>query len=784
MDSSHPTGGLIRRPSQNSLQGGHTDLERIELKLDALRSALAFDASPRWSEADQDPDFQSSKLDQYWRAIRMKKGMVILTAFLGLLAAFLFSLTQTPVYRAKAALEIVGVNDNFMGAKDVDPMESQGYTTDSYIQTQADILASSSLVGQAVVAAGMTKPQPPRPEGKLAELLAAAGIKRSSAPPTAAQITRAAMGNVKVTPRRGTRLIDIEYDSTSAEEAATFANKLAAVFLDYSLASRSGASRGTAALLKSELDGLEQKVRQAEGEMEAYARSKSLMFTNTGTVAEAKLSHLQTELSKAQAERIAKQSSFEMASNSPAESLPEVLDNPALREYQSKLGELRRQLAQLRSIYTPEFYEVKRTEAQIAELESLATKERSTTLDRTRNEFQSAQRREKLLSDALAAQSQLVSQQSIDAVSYNLLKGQVDTYKGLYETMLQKVKAAQVASALRTNTARIAEPAETPSQPYKPRVPVNCAVGLLTGVLGGMLLVVLRDQSDRTIRAPGDLSLHTKLAELAVIPSVNADPYLKTLRDEPAAQRTLSLAGGQPQGLAARSPELAVWRYKPTLMAETFRGLLTSILFSSRDEDTPRVLVLTSAGPGEGKSTIISNLAAAMAEVQQRVLLIDADARKPRLHDIFGLPNDRGLTSFLTSRGSLAEADMEPAILETHIPGVSVLTSGPCHESISTLLHSSRLTEMLQNLKSSYDSILIDTPPVLQVPDARILGRRADTVILVARAGRTTRDAMLAARQRFHDDGVPVLGAILNDWTPAQDLGSGYYGGDYYQSKP
>jgi capsular exopolysaccharide synthesis family protein len=314
---------------------------------------------------------------------------------------------------------------------------------------------------------------------------------------------------------------------------------------------------------------------------------------------------------------------------------------------------------------------------------------------------------------------------------------------------------------------------------------MTCGIGLMAGMMSAVMLLIMRDQADRTIKNPGDAQLFVNLPELAVIPSLSADPYLRSLPSESSSMPTRIFKNGSNRqaGLPARAPELAVWRYKSTLLAETIRGLLTSILFSTRDERSLRVLVLTSAGAGEGKSTITSNLAVAMAEVHQRVLLIDADARKPRLHSIFNLPNDAGLTTILTGHKPLTHADLESVIVKSHIPGLSVLPSGPCFDSISTLLHSARLNEILHMLRTSYDSILIDTPPVLQVPDARVLGRRADAVILVARASKTTRDALQAARQRFHDDGVPVLGAILNGWSPKADSSFGYYNPEYYQNR-
>jgi capsular exopolysaccharide synthesis family protein len=230
----------------------------------------------------------------------------------------------------------------------------------------------------------------------------------------------------------------------------------------------------------------------------------------------------------------------------------------------------------------------------------------------------------------------------------------------------------------------------------------------------------------------------------------------------------LSSAKAQPERV-----ELATYVHKGSALAESFRATLTSILFSGHNGNRPRMLVVTSANPGEGKTTVASNLAVAMAEIGQRVLLVDADLRKPRVHDIFGVANTYGLTDLLRNRtvdgDSLDEAIQEP----TAVPGLSVLPSGPPTAAASNLLHSPALPELMKRFKGRFDMVLIDTPPMLQMPDARVAGRLADAVVLVVRADSTTRDAAVAARQRFADDSTRVLGTILNDWNPKKP-GSGY----------
>ena len=214
-------------------------------------------------------------------------------------------------------------------------------------------------------------------------------------------------------------------------------------------------------------------------------------------------------------------------------------------------------------------------------------------------------------------------------------------------------------------------------------------------------------------------------------------------------------------------------------MAESYRAILTSLLFSPQNDVPHLGIVITSVGPGEGKSTVISNLGLAMAETDRRVLLIDGDLRNPRLHEIFGVPNGEGLTELLRNESLLNAPPSELAasrlVRVTANSGLFLLPAGTTSDKISTLLYSARLPKLLQRFREEFDAVLIDSPPMLQAPDARVLARVAGAVVLVIRAGHTSRDTAAAAMQRFAEDGTPVIGTILNDWNLQSTSSSSYF---------
>ncbi len=220
------------------------------------------------------------------------------------------------------------------------------------------------------------------------------------------------------------------------------------------------------------------------------------------------------------------------------------------------------------------------------------------------------------------------------------------------------------------------------------------------------------------------------------------------------------------------------------MIAEAFRAVVTSLMFGGENGERPRVLVCTSAAPGEGKTTVVSNLAIALAEIRQRVLIIDADLRKPRMHDIFKLPNQRGLSTLLAAP-AITEELLEGMVQQTSMPGLCVLPSGPHMDAAANLFFSPNLLALLDQFRHQFDIVLVDTPPMLHMSDARVAGQLVDAVILVVRAGHTTRAAAMAAHRRFTEDRISVHGTILNDWDPRKSPG-GYYGyrhgsyGKYY----
>ncbi len=681
---------------------------------------------------------------EYWRTLRRRKGTVLVAACLGLLIAALYTLPQTPVYQAHAVIEWQGLNENFLNMRDLNMVASSaGASQDSDIQTQLRILESRSLIERVTAKLDLSARPLVAGQDRISSWRRALGWRAGLSPREAS-----APQNIKVRNQSGTRLITISCDSTDPRLAASFVTTWIAEYIDQNLESRWKATESTGEWLARQMEDVKIKLEKSDEALQNYARATGLVFTEEkNSVSEQKLRQLQEELSKAQAERVARQSKYETALHAAPESLPDVVDDGSLQDYQSKLAELRRQLADLTSTFTPQHPKVKRVEAQISALNYSLEKERANIVHRIRNDFEAAQRREQLLETEYSAQASLVSRQAENVTHYNILKREVDTNRQLYDAMLQRVKEAGVASALRASNVRVVDPARIPSAPYKPDVASNSLVGMLLGFLGGAAFVVMRERSDRSLRAPGEAQACLGVAELGVVPSgLSGVP-------RPRMGRSRRAVGDF---------ALATWERSLSPIAESFRAVVASIILANENGSHPRVVVVSSPNAGEGKTTVAVNLAIALSEINQRVLLIDADLRKPSLQGVFCLENEIGLAGILSGRAAAWASNN--AIETTHIPGLHVLPAGGSPDRAPALLHSSRLGELLRAMRLRFDTIVIDTPPVLAMPDARVVARLADSVVLVVRANKTTREAATLACRRFTDDGTLVLGAVLNDW--------------------
>jgi polysaccharide biosynthesis transport protein len=696
------------------------------------------------------------------------KWLLALGILTGLIASILITRSTPPLYRASAAIEVQGLNEDLLDLRNVDPTAKPGSLSgDTYVQTQAEILQDSSLLEKVRAALALEKrAEFQRRPGLGRRIARSLGLVHGDPLPPAEQALEIVRERLTVLPSRQSRIIRLSFYSADPVLASSFVNTLGQAFIDANIEARSTASSQVRDWLRPQLDALKRRVENSESELEKYSRESGLVFTgDRESVAEEKLRQLQRDLAVAQNEKVLRQSLFEAVQGTSSDSLPPGVDTTALRELRVRLTELRRQRAEVESLFTAESQRVQRVQAQIDEVEAAYKREVTIIAERAKNDLDAAQRREDALSNNYAIQVTSVLDEAKKKIEYNTLKHEVDNSRLMYDTMSHKAKEADVAAVMKPSNVRILNRAKPPAEPWRPNLPVNFAMGLGGGLCLGVLLAVFRDTFRESVSTPADASHLLHLPSLGTVPRAKFRPIHSTASMlSTAAGRLIGDNGhGSPEKrFSWQQPpvELVTWRQKNSQVSESFREILASILLSGKG----KVLLLTSPTPGDGKTTICSNLAIALGEIGKRVLVIDGDLRSPRMHKVFNLGNDWGLSNVLAGSQKVSTLTPECRALPTEVHNVSLLPSGTTTSDIFPLFNSPRLGELMARLRREFDYILIDTPPVLRSADVRLLAQVGDAAVLVIRANRTNRHMAREAAESLEMAGVHVLGAIFNDW--------------------
>jgi capsular exopolysaccharide synthesis family protein len=719
-----------------------------------------------------DDSHRADGLARTWSLLVRRKWFILLGCAAGAAAGIVYSLLQTPVYRARVSMEVQNFRDDFMDMGKVDPT-SVNYEADSYVQTQLKLLESDALLGRVASKVPFQDPRAGADGSLHAQIATLLHLPGSDVPFSRQKALSQAAGSLTVRGSGMTRVIEVYADSASPRFAADYLNALADQFIQQSLEARWDSAQHVAEWLTGQLAGVKTKLQSSEDRLNAFSRANGLLITSDqGNVAQQRLTQVQSELLQAQANRVSKESVYETAANSPPEALPQVLDDPTLRDYQVRLADLQKQYADLMAVYTAAHPQVKRVAAQIADLKATIDRRSANILDRIHSEYLEALSREKMLSAMYAGQARVTADMNDKQSQYEMLKREVDTTRQLYDSMLQKVKEAGIASAMRVSNIRVVDRATPPELPVRPDKVLNLVLGCLLGVFAGVVVGSWRDRSRSSLRDPGDAASYLRVPELGSIPSAASDSSVVLAGRRKPEIVTLP---GATNGLATA---LATWQARYSLMAESYRSAVTSILLSGHTANR-NVILVTSAGPSEGKTTTTSNLGIVLAEMsaesRQRVVLVDCDMRKPRLHKVFGFEEGPGLYDYLGAPSGMDDAQAGALVRETAIPGLFLLPSGSPDNRNPQAARSQRLGELIESLRRQFTFVLLDSPPMFPFSDARLLARWADAVILVVRSGRTSAESALLASQQLQADGTTILGTILTDWDPrTADSDCGY----------
>jgi len=719
-------------------------------------------------------------LRDYLRVIQKHRWTAITVFAIIVITVAIHAFTATPIYEATTRLIIDKENPNVVSIQEVMAIDASG--TD-YYQTQYKIIESRTVAREVIRRLHLDKSEEffPTPKDDAISNLkrsikesiifcrdSIASLLRTEEEATSKKIAEYEpdsplvydfISRIEVNPIRNSRLVDVNFQAKDPALAATIVNTLANAYIDQNLETKLRAVQDAVKWLHSRIEEERKKVEKAEQALLRY-KEKHFIVTDFSSDVEKitaqKLAQLNTQVVEVESKRVEAETRYKQAmalSDTPdmVDSIPEVLNNELILQIKSMEVELYKRMSELSKRYGQKHPQMVAIESELKTLNKRKTQEVNRVINSLRNEYQVVLAKENSLKAALAKQKKDSLELNQKAIEYGVLRREAESARHMYELLIKRFKETSLTEDMRTGNIRIIDRAEVPEDPVKPKKKLNIFLAIILGLFTGIGLAFFFEYLDNTIKIPEDVKQHLKIPYLGPTPLFSTENKLN-LRDD-------------------TSPELVTLNYPRSTASESYRGIRTNIRFSSA-ESVPQVILITSAGPQEGKTITAANLAVTMAQTDSKVIILDCDMRRPQIHKLFGIAKEHGVSNLLVGSN-----DAGKAIIHTRIPNLDVIPCGSIPPNPSELLGSTRMVTLLNALRKRYDHILIDSPPSTAVTDAVVLSKSVDGVILVIRAGHTAREIVKNGVAQFGAVGAFILGAVLNGVDMGRDS---YYYYQYY----
>src|SRR2546426_404938 len=650
---------------------------------------------------------QDSMLREYLRVLIKRKWVVISSVLIIFGVVATATMRTTRIYEAAGSIAInktdpalLNLKDSANGAIDYDPSD---------LDTEVSILRSDLLALQVIKQLNLDK----RPEfgGSGDTQPSSLELTTDALQPDSASTSEwlaAFKGSLQVSLRPNTRVIDIHYRSADKDLAAHVVNALTSTYIEQNFKTRFESTMQASDWLSKQLVDLQLKVETSQEKLVKYQKEHGILgIDEKQNIITSKLDELNKELTAAESDRMQKESVYRLVQSGDPDTAASAALSTAgtagtnsstsglLEKLREQQADIRIQTAQLSTQFGPSYPRLAQLNNQLKEVEAQTQVEMKKITSRVRSDYLASLQRENMLRDALDRQKQQANRLNESAIDYSLLKRDVETNRTLYEGLLEKLKEAGVTAGLRSNNIRNVDIARAPRSPAEPNVPRNLSFALALGITTGIGLAFLLEGIDNTVRTPEQAEAISGLPSLGMIP-------LGSKSSSDSKSKRLSLASSR------EVVELVTQSRPQSQMAESYRALRTSLLLTSLGAP-PKIILITSALPQEGKTTTSINTAVVLAQKGTRVLLIDADLRRPSIHKTLGMGPKIGLSNVLTGNAPLQQAIVRSNVL----PSLFVLPAGPPPPNPAELVASSNMRDVLAELRDQYDHIIVDTPPTL-----------------------------------------------------------------------
>jgi len=713
---------------------------------------------------DQNTEEQINLRD-YLYVIQKRRWTVITVFAVIVITVAILTFTATPIYEATARLIIDKENPNVVSIQEVMSVDASG---SDYYQTQYKIIESRTVAREVIRRLNLDKSEEffPKPKDDLIS-----NLKRSiqetiafwkdsitsllrtgdeSIPKTLegfepdSPLVSDFIKRIKVSPIRNSRLVDVRFEGKDSVLAATIINTLADVYISQNLETKLRAVQDAVKWLHNRIQEERKKVEKAEQALLRYKEKHSIVTdfsSDVENITAQKLAHLNTQVVEAESNRVEAETRYKQAmvlTGTPdmLDSIPEVLNNELIRQIKSMEIDLFKRMSELSKKYGQKHPQMVAIESELNTLQKRRTQEVSRVINSLKNEYKVALAKENSLKAALAKQKKESLELNQKAIQYGVLRRESESARYMYELLIKRFKETSLTEDMKTGNIRIVDRAEAPEYPIKPKKKLNILLAIIVSLLTGTGLAFFFEYLDNTIKLPEEVEKHLN------IPFLGSTPLFST-------KNKWNIRGDTSQ-------ELIAFNYPRSTASESYRGIRTSILFSSA-ESAPQVILITGVGPQEGKTITTANLAVTMAQADSKIVILDCDMRRANVHKVFGTANDHGISNLLVGNSNMREA-----IVHTRIPNLDVIPCGPTPPNPSELLGSTRMKTLLNSLRKHYAHILIDSPPSIAVTDSVVLSKSVDGVILVIRAGYTAKEIIKNGIAQFGAVGTHILGAVLN----------------------
>ena len=675
-----------------------------------------------------------------WRIIRSRKRTVAAFMLVVVVIVVTASLLMKPQYEAVGQVVFHRENDSgVLGFKGVDTSLVEDPEDRAAIDTQIGILETDALAMLVINDLHLDK------NPKFAGRAGQSGNED--------RLVESFHKSLKISKVKGTRLIEIRFRSTDPKLAADVVNQLAAAYLDQYYKSQFQASTQISDFLANQLKELQAKVEESRRKLIDYQKENGIFgLDEKQNIVTAKLDDLNRELTAAEGDRVQKEVNYRLARSGQPELIAKLEPDNLVTKLRGQQADLENQMAQASVQLGAAHPKIVELSKQIAQARQSVEAEIRRVAEQITYGYKSALGREQMLRHALEAQKQAADKLNANVIQSDILKHEFETNRKLYEDLLQKQKEVSISASLKSSNIWIVDPARPPRRPAEPNILRNFALSLLFGILGGVLMAFGLGKINEKISTLEQAVVASPLPSLGLVPLLGA-------AKKNGASPQLNDADGSVK------PELVSALRPMSMTAESYKAIVTSILLSHRTH--PAVILVTSALPGEGKTTVSTNLAIVLARLRRRVLLVDTDLRRPSVHRAMRLSAKAGLGALLRKSATFDELVVGCA----DVPNLYVLPAGPINLQEDTELLVSGFKDLVERWREQFDHIIIDTPPVLAMTDAVRMSVEADSVILVIRSGQ---DVLLKVNARL--SGFVLNGAELD----SSDFRYfyGYYGRD------